>query len=123
MTDAISLLLPQHIEKLLENGRRPHEYMHQQPVIKLEIPNTPNIWLLTGITSDQEVYGMFRYNSDIIVGDINLNIVAQLDGIKTDQGFNPEYTLAVYFNVAKELGYIETDVGRNPTVWQRYKPI
>ncbi|MBN8669404.1 MAG: DUF2958 domain-containing protein [Chitinophagales bacterium] len=128
---------------LLKNGGLNPGSQDNIPYAKLNLIGTDSIWLLSELYYEKPniAFGLSFHESVLRIGEINLDDMCVLRGPDSSKNyigslftdnelkspsvtFDPEfigkYPMSIYYQVAKEIGYISTDDKYNSQVWAKH---
>ncbi len=95
--------------QLLENGKLGNQELDHYPVVKLFMPGTNNVWIISHMYNAERniAWGLYYiYGSIPIQGFIDLNDLASIKhrssySVLSDENFEAKYPMSAYVTAAK----------------------
>jgi len=112
----MNFFTPEQEAQLLSNGRPENRDQDHAPVVKLYIPFTHCVWLLSELEHDEPdiAFGLCDLGMGFPeLGNVSLSELASINvadiTVQRDDGFKAEHPMSVYAEAARSLGHITDD--------------
>lgn len=114
----MNLLTPEQKQKLLDNGSPRNRDKDHPPVVRLFIPDTPCVWLLSELVPNEEpdiAFGLcdlgmgFPELGSVSLSELESVRKGRTFAVERDEHFEAEYPMSVYAEAARNAQEITTD--------------